>query len=102
MRAGKFSWDKDTATGLHYHTKVQRGGKAAASCLGWVSSAVFSRDGESVAFLYRVGRCASERHPRLSFLYTIDIDGKHLWRCAPARQTQLSDAMWGGCSRCRG
>lgn len=49
-------------------------------CLGWVSSAVFSRDGESVAFHYRVARCAADKLPPLSFVYTIGIDGKNLWR----------------------
>lgn len=66
---------------------MQRGGKAAANCMGWVSSAVFSRDGESVAFRYRVGRCAGDKSPPLSFVYTVDIDGRQLWRCVVLLQT---------------
>jgi hypothetical protein len=93
--AGKFSWQKDTASGLPYRTAVQRGGKSFAHCLGWVSSAVFSRDGESVAFHYRVARCAADKLPPLSFVYTIGIDGKHLWRYGSRLQPVAAPS---GCS----
>jgi len=77
---GKFSWHKDSVTGLPYHTAVQRGGKASAMCLAWISAAVFSRDGDSLAFTYKVGHCPNERTPTLTFVYTVDIDGKRMWR----------------------
>ena len=65
--------------------KVRRGGEAYRGCLGWVSAATFSRDGASLAVRYRVGRCRDPRAaPPLSFVYTVDVSGRNLWRWVPA------------------
>lgn len=65
--------------------KVRRGGEAYRGCLGWVSAATFARDGASLAVRYRVGRCRDPRAaPPLSFVYTVDVSGRNLWRWVPA------------------
>jgi len=57
---------------------------AHEQCIGWVDRPLFSRDGASLVFMYRVGRCKAggPSWETSSYLFTIGADGSGLWRCA--------------------
>ena len=57
---------------------------AHEQCMGWVDRPLFSRDGASLVFIYRAGRCKAggASWESSSYLFTVGADGRGLWRCA--------------------
>ena len=86
---GKFSGQADPITRLPYAAMRSRGGQ---QCIGWVDKPLFSRDGASLVFVYRVGRCkaAGPTWESGSYLFTVSVDGTGLWRCASSWQNRGS------------
>ena len=81
--AGKYSGKADPATRLEYAAVRSR--TAHEQCIGWVDGPMFSRDGASLVFTYRVGRCKAaggSSWESSSYLFTVGADGSGLWRCA--------------------
>lgn len=48
--------------------------------MGWINKPAFNREGTHLVFIYHVSKCKPSSIVPVSFLFTVGVDGKDLWR----------------------